>query len=113
MLNLHTFDIDVVDEDLAFDNLNDPAKTEANRAFTGPSAAHNADSFASCGPETQIIEYNLGVRSVLEEHILELDIALLWPIWIPPFESIQAHMSINVFLRNSEQIQTPIRADHP
>ena len=88
MLDLHTFDVDVVDNNLTLDNLNNPTKTETNRALSGSSAAHNSNSIASLSPETQIIEHNFRVRSVLEEHILELNFALLWPIWVFPLESI-------------------------
>ena len=88
MVDLHTLDVNIVYEDLTLDNLNDPTKTETDSALSGSGAAHNSNSFASLSNETQIIEHYLRVRSVLEEHILELDFALLWPIWVFLLEGI-------------------------
>ena len=113
MLDLDSLDIYIVDQYLALDDLNNSAKTEADCAFASSSSTDNPDSLACLGLETQVVEYKLRIRSVLEAHVRELDLALLRPPRIASIERRKAHKPVNFLLRNPEQVQAAISVDHP
>ena len=72
-------DIDTVDQNLAPFNLNYPRQSHADCGFASPSPTTNADFITRLDCEAKVIEGNVCVFPVAEDHILEFDLALLDP----------------------------------
>lgn len=65
VLKVYFLNVDAIDQDLAFKNLHDPAKGEANGALACSSSSNDADFLATTDFEGQLVEHRIGRRSVL------------------------------------------------
>ena len=81
--------LNVVDHDGSFNDIDYPAQWEANSAFTSSSPSNYPNLLTWLYFKRQLIEYNFSVWSISENHIVELNIAMVRPCWIACFENFK------------------------
>lgn len=73
-------DVDAVDQDLAFMQLAEPKECLQDRGLASASPADDADFHVRLYGEGEVLNAWLEFDPVLHGRILELDLALLWPV---------------------------------
>jgi len=82
VLDSDTFDVDVVDQDLALNDLNHPAKGQTHSALACTRSTDHSDTLACYCLEVEAVEHDFSLGSVLDAYIRELDRTLLGPAWV-------------------------------
>ena len=91
--------LNVVDHDGSFNDIDYPAQREANSALTSSCSSHYSNLLTWFYLKRQLIEHNFSVWSISENHIVELNIALVRPCWIALLENLKRQVTLNLFLR--------------
>ena len=89
MLKLHALDVNVVDDDLSFDDFNDSGERKADCALASTCAANYSDFFSGQGSEAKVVKDYISVWSILQRDILELNLTLRWPVGISTLERVE------------------------